>query len=134
MLCLKLHSTRARQGFTLLEIMAALSIIAIVLVSVYKLHAQSIAMNNSDRFYTTAPFLAQRLITEIETAAPLSVSQSTGGFGDEYPGYEWEILREDFNSENLGEAAQGLKKIDVAIFFNEKEQIYRLRFYAYLPD
>jgi len=35
-----------QRGFTLLEIMAALSILAIVLVSVYKLHAQTVAMNN----------------------------------------------------------------------------------------
>ncbi len=32
-------------GFTLLEVMVALSIIAIVLVSVYKMQAQTISMN-----------------------------------------------------------------------------------------
>jgi general secretion pathway protein I len=131
---LKLNQLRSRHGFTLLEIMVALSIIAIVLVSVYKLHAQSIAMNNSAKFYTTAPFLAQRVVTDIETSALSVPTLSTGDFGNEYPGYAWEVLREDLDTEYLGEVAQRLKKLDVTISFNENEQIYKLRFYTYLRD
>jgi len=43
-------------GFTLLETMVAVSIIAIVLVSIYKLHIQTISMNITAKFYATAPF------------------------------------------------------------------------------
>ncbi|MFO7972965.1 MAG: prepilin-type N-terminal cleavage/methylation domain-containing protein [Desulfobacterales bacterium] len=53
-------------GFTLLEIMVALSIIAIVLVSVYKMQAQSISMIYASKFYATAPLLAQLKIAEVE--------------------------------------------------------------------
>ena len=58
------------RGFTLLEVMAALAIIAIVLVSVYKLHAQTISMNQAARFYVTASLLAQSKISEFETKLP----------------------------------------------------------------
>ncbi|MCU0593194.1 MAG: prepilin-type N-terminal cleavage/methylation domain-containing protein, partial [Desulfobacterales bacterium] len=49
---------RSPQGFTLLEVMVALGIMAIVLVSVYRLHSQTLAMSVESRFYTQAPLLA----------------------------------------------------------------------------
>ncbi|MFC1814937.1 prepilin-type N-terminal cleavage/methylation domain-containing protein [Thermodesulfobacteriota bacterium] len=131
-LCHKFHQFESCRGFTLLEIMAAVSIIAIVLVSVYKLQAQTISMNNSVRFYTTAPLLAQRQAADIE-ATPLSYEASgAGDFGDEFPGYTWTVLIDDVDSETIGEAAQDLKKLDVIIAFNNNEYIYKLRAYTFL--
>jgi len=59
-------------GFTLLETMVAVSIIAIVLVSIYKLHIQTISMNITAKFYATAPFLAQEKISELELSPAIS--------------------------------------------------------------
>ena len=53
-----------KTGFTLLEVSVAVLIMSIVLVSVYKLHSQSIAMNTETRFYTQAPMLAQKVSDE----------------------------------------------------------------------
>ena len=53
-------------GFTLLEIMVCLSIISIVLIAIYRMHSQTLLMNQSTQFYTTAPLLAQRRLTEVE--------------------------------------------------------------------
>ena len=56
-------------GFTLLEIMVAISIIAIVLIAVFKMHYQTINLNLATRFYSTAPLLAQNKIAELEATS-----------------------------------------------------------------
>ena len=47
--------SRTLSGFTLLEVMIALAVMSIVLVSVYRMHSQSLTMNTAARFYTLAP-------------------------------------------------------------------------------
>jgi len=122
------------RGFTLLEIMVAVAIMAIVLVSVYKLHAQTISMNLSARFYTTAPLLAQRTLAEIQTFPDRWGVVSDGDFGDEFPGYRRQVSISDINAEILGDAAKDFKKIDVTIAFNRNEFVYTLRTYSILPE
>jgi general secretion pathway protein I len=121
-------------GFTLLEIMVALSIIAIVLVSVYKMQAQTISMNYAARFYATAPLLAQLKIAEVEIENPGEQTDDSGDFGDEFPGYRWNVIINDIESEPLGNIAENLKQINVNISFNTDEFIYTLRPYRFLQD
>ena len=128
------HSLQPQRGFTLLEIMAALSILAIVLVSVYKLHAQTVAMNNEVRFYATAPMLAQLKMAEVESESPEDWGDDSGDFGDEFPNYRWNIVIDDVESTALGNIAQDLKKIDLLISFNNNEFTYSLRNYKFLKD
>ena len=52
-------------GFTLLEVMVAMAIMAIVLVSVYRMHSQTLTMNSASRFYTLAPLLAQSKLAQL---------------------------------------------------------------------
>ena len=83
-------------GFTLLEVMVSLAIIAIVFVSVLRLQGQTISMNETTRFYAVAPFLAQQKMSEI-TADPSSFSGSqSGDFGEDAPGYGWNAKVDDF--------------------------------------
>ena len=130
-------STRKLQpdsGFTLLEIMVALSIIAIVLVSVYKMQAQTISMNYEARFYATAPLLAQLKIAEIEIENPGEQTDNSGDFGDEFPGYRWNVVIDDIESELLGNIAENLKQIHVNVSFNTDEFTYNLRTYRFMQD
>jgi general secretion pathway protein I len=121
-------------GFTLLEIMVALSIIAIVLVSVYKMQAQTISMNHEARFYATAPLLAQLKIAEVETENPGEQTDDSGDFGDEFPGYRWNVVINDIESEPLGNIAENLKQINVNISFNTDEFTYSLRTYRFMQE
>jgi len=130
-------STRNPQpdsGFTLLEIMVALSIIAIVLVSVYKMQAQTISMNYEARFYATAPLLAQLKIAEVAIENTGEQTDNSGDFGDEFPGYRWNIVIEDIESESLGNMTENLKQINVNVSFNTDEFTYSLRTYKFLQD
>jgi len=125
---------QSKAGFTLLEIMAAISIIAIVLVTVYRLHAQTLSMNYSARFYTTAPMLAQKKMAEIELEGRENMSDDSGDFGDEFPGYRWQVAVEDVESKALGNVAENLKKIDILITLNNDEFTYRVRTYKFLQN
>ncbi len=118
-------------GFTLLEVMLALSIIAVVLVSVYKMHAQTIAMNQTANFYTTAPLLANGKIAELEAKPLEELADDSGRFGDEFPGYNWTVVIDDVESETLGNSAMDLKKIDVTVSYNDDEFTYSLRTYRF---
>lgn len=130
-----LSKTR-RSGFTLLEVMAAISIIAIVLTAVYRLHAQTISMNNTARFYTTAPLLAQTRIAVIETSDENSEGSDSGDFGEDFPGYTWAVTIEQVEDESeiLGTTAEDLKKIDLTVSYNDGEFSYNFRTYRMLPD
>lgn len=121
-------------GFTLLEVMAAVSIIAIVLVSVYRLHAQTVSMNYSARFYVTAPMLAQTKMAEIEANGEVEMEDDSGDFGDEFPGYRWKAEIEDVESKELGNVADDLKAINVLVSLNNDELIYTLKTYRFLRD
>lgn len=121
-------------GFTLLEIMVALSIIAIVLVSVYKMQAQTISMNYAARFYATAPLLAQLKIAELETENLEEQADDSGDFGDEFPGYRWNVVIDDIESETLGSIGENLKQIDINVSFNNDEFTYNLRTYRFVHE
>jgi len=80
------------RGFTLLEVMIAMAILAIALVTVYQSQSQSISMAGSSRFLTTASLLAQGRMAEIDAADdPRQVAEGNGDFGEEFPGYQWRV-------------------------------------------
>jgi general secretion pathway protein I len=78
-------------GFTLLEVMIAMAILAITLVAIYQSQSQSISMASDSRFLTTASLLAQSRMAEIDAAEPRSVVSANSDFGDDYPGYTWRL-------------------------------------------
>jgi len=128
------HNLQTQKGFTLLEVMAALSIIAIVLVSVYRMHAQTVSMNNEVRFYATAPMLAQIKMAEIESENLKDIGDESGDFGDGFPDYRWNIVVDDVESTALENIAKDVKKIDLHISSNNDEFVYKLKTYKYLKD
>jgi len=130
----KVTKTVHHFGFTLLEVMVALAIMAIVLVSVYRMHSQTLAMNMTNRFYTLAPLLAQSKLAELEANTSVAFAGDSGNFGDEYPGYSWNISTEDVTAEALGEIARDMKQIDVTVMLNDSEYIYSFRTYRLVRE
>jgi general secretion pathway protein I len=126
------ESPRCR-GFTLLEMMVAVSVIAIVLLAVYRLHSQTLLMNLSTRFYTVAPLLAQNKLADIELNSVKELAEGSGDFGEGYTGYSWEVKIVDVESEQLKSTADKLKRIDVKVLFNQGELTYDLRTYRFFP-
>jgi general secretion pathway protein I len=79
------------RGFTLLEVMIAMAILAIALVAVYQSQSQSISMAGSSHFLTTASLLAQSRMAEIDAMDPREVAAGNGDFGDAFPDYQWQV-------------------------------------------
>jgi general secretion pathway protein I len=95
-------------GFTLLEVMLAMSILAIALVAVFQSQSQSISMMARSRFDTAAPLLAQAKMAEIEAVSSTDLTSDSGNFGDDYPGYSWSF-------ERMETEIPGVEKVEVAV-------------------
>ena len=114
--------------------MVAMAIMAIVLVSVYRMHSQTLTMNTAARFYTQAPMLAQSKLAELEVDSLGIAAGDSGDFGEKFPGYTWRISTDDVLSEALGEIAAEMKRIDMTVVFNNDEYIYNVRTYRLLRE
>ena len=117
------------QAFTLLEVMVAMSIIAIALTSVFHVQFQTILLNNNARFDITAPLLARSRMAQIEISLKDISTEESGDFGENYPGYSWHHNIEDIESETLGEESSRLKRIEVMVSLNNDEYVYRIGAY-----
>ena len=95
-------------GFTLLEVMLAMAILAIALTAVFQSQSQSISMANSSRFSTTASLLAQSKMAEIEAMSFEEINSGSGDFGDDFPDYSWNVDVSDTEIEYL-------KRIEVTV-------------------
>jgi len=121
-------------GFTLLEVLIAMAIMAIVLVGVYRMQSQTLTMTAASRFYTEAPLLAQSKLSQLEANASELFAGDSGDFGELFPGYSWRVATEEVSSEVLGEAAGDLKRIDLTVVFNENEYEYSIRTYLLVRE
>ena len=114
--------------------MVAMAIMAIVLVSVYRMHSQTLTMNTAARFYTQAPLLAQSKLAQLETTSSGFAGGDSGDFGENFPGYSWRVSTEEVSSETLGEIAGGLNRIDIQVSFNSDEYVYDFRTYRFISQ
>ena len=79
------------KGFTLLEVMIAVALIAIALTTLLGSQSQSVSFANSAKFETMAALLAQSKMSEITVQESDELTNDSGDFGDDYPGYAWEV-------------------------------------------
>lgn len=105
-------------GFTLLEIMVSVAVMAIVFVSVFRMQSASIDLAAAGRFHTLAPMLAEKVLSQVEQS--LSEGMETqGNFGQDYPGIQWEFELEDADFEGMAginpDSEFRLKKISLKI-------------------
>jgi general secretion pathway protein I len=125
---------RESSGFTLLEVMVAMAIIAIALTAVLGSQSQGVSLASEAKFNTTAPLLAQSKIAEIEMTEAVDLSGNSGDFGEDFPGYTWEFIVEDVVFEKPENVSDLLKRIDLKVSWGDEEQYqYRLRLYRFFP-
>jgi prepilin-type N-terminal cleavage/methylation domain-containing protein len=77
------------QGFTLLEIIICLGLIALVLVAVFHLQAQNLDLQSEAQFMTTATCLLQERLSQIESLETVEEGTNSGDFGEDYPDYTY---------------------------------------------
>ena len=118
------------RGFTLLEVMIAVALIAIALVTLLGSQSQSVSFANSAKFETMAALLAQSKMSEMTIQAADSLSSDSGNFGDDYPGYAWEATVSDISLEGMDTISDYLKQIDLTVTWGVFS--YNIRLYHYV--
>jgi type II secretion system protein I len=81
-------------GFTLIEVIVALTVIAYAFVGLLGLHNRNIAMIADDQDLTRATLLARQFITEMELVEFPEIGTRRGEFGNA-PGFVWEAEVEE---------------------------------------
>ena len=76
-------------GFTLLEIIICLGLIALVLVAVFHLQAQNLDLQSEAQFMTTATCLLQERLSQIQAQEKIEEGTNSGDFGEDYPDYTY---------------------------------------------
>jgi general secretion pathway protein I len=128
------HYSKGNSGFTLLEVMIALAIIAMVLVTVLASQSQSLSLAGEAKFNTTAALLAQSKLAEIEAEDPENLASDSGDFGENFPGYQWDLTVSSPGFAGAEEALDYLKQVDLVVSWGEQDRYqYRLRLYRFVP-
>ncbi len=108
-------------GFTLLEVMIAVALIAIALVTLIGAQAQSVSIATSSRFETMASLLAQWKLTEFNLLDYEQLTSEEGNFGEEYPHFFWKSEVNELAEDETGiKGAKGLlKAVDVTVWVDQ---------------
>jgi len=77
-------------GFTLLEVMIALTVVAIAFVGLLGLHNRNLALVGRDQDMTQATLLARQFITEMELIEQFPDLGTSNGEFNNAPGFRWE--------------------------------------------
>lgn len=114
---------RKEGGFTLLEVMIALAILAIALTSMFGSQSQSLSLAIEARFNGAAALLAQEKLAEYE-AGVAEIEDGEGDFGEAFPGFAWKTeVRDETPSFMSGpeKPDQPLIRLDLTISWEDEQ-------------
>ena len=113
-----------RKGFTLLEVMVALAILATALVILLSHQAASISLGNEARVLTKATLIAQERMAELMARRDLRVGEETGEVED-IPPFRWRTTVTEAERE-------GMLRLRVVVDWKEGERGRKVELTAYV--
>jgi len=120
-------------AFTLLEVMIAIAVMAIALTTLYGSQSRSLSYATEAHFYIVASSLAAAKLAELQSGVS-DLANDSGDFGDDFPGYGWQLEVEDAYFEEVDAFAdleEGLQQVDITVEWSESPYSYALRYYEY---
>jgi len=113
-----------QSGFTLLEVMIAVAVIAIALTTLLGSQSQSLSVVSEARFDAVAAMLAQQKLAELRVQEFEDLGDASGEFEENFTGYGWkaevtELTEDDIN---IPEVEELLKQVVLTVFLLDDEQ------------
>ncbi|MET0152061.1 MAG: prepilin-type N-terminal cleavage/methylation domain-containing protein [Candidatus Binatia bacterium] len=106
------------RGFTLLEVLVAVAVLATALVSLLSLHGQNVRTIAYDRRLSRATLLAQDLMTRTLVAEAFpDLTRSSGDFASD-PDYHWELEVLRGPTRDLEDQ---VREIRIRVFWDERD-------------
>jgi len=103
---------RLRRGFTLVEVLAAMMLIAIALPAIIKGISLATSVSTTARRRTEAVGLAESKLKEIVTAVEWQGGQMAGDFAPDWPDYHWQATVSNWPLDQTG---LGIQEIDMQV-------------------
>jgi prepilin-type N-terminal cleavage/methylation domain-containing protein len=104
--------SRQRGGFTLIEVMATLMLVAIVLPAVMKGASLATSAASTAKRRNEASGLAEEKLAEIIATNQWQGSSLSGDFGSDWPGYRWQATVQSWPQDTSG---AGLQQVDLRV-------------------
>jgi general secretion pathway protein I len=111
------------KGFTLLEVMVAVAIISIALVTLIGSQSRSISIASDIRFETDSSLLGKQKLTELTLSDPDWLMNDEGDFGDGYPSYSWRTEFIELSEDDTSIAGSDglLKQVEITVTAHGRE-------------
>jgi prepilin-type N-terminal cleavage/methylation domain-containing protein len=119
-----------RGGFTLIEILAAVAILAVALLAVVAMRNESVREIRRVVDHSDAWVLGTLAMGAVETAEFLEAGSDGGAF-EEYPGYRWEVVREPFEVDIVAAYFPGMER---AAIQHEPKELLRITLTIYREE
>ena len=79
-----------------------------------------------------AALLAQSKMSEISLQGKDALSSESGDFGEDYPGYAWEVTVSDISIEGVDNISDYLKQVDLTVTWGVFN--YSVRLFQYVAE
>ncbi len=124
-------------GFTLLEVLVAMVIMAATLLTLLLLHSGTIRLAGAARFTGSLPMLTESVLAD-QMVDPSGSTRASGRFGPELGGLEWFFTVEDVTWDdpvNLSDQQlDRLKKIKIEILAPQTGKSWSMTTWRYLVE
>jgi len=118
---------RTLSGFTLLEVMVAVAILAIALVTLLGSQSRSLSVAGISRFETRAALLARDRFSRFLLQDPDRLAPDEGDFGEEAPGFRWRLETRNLDGEEAGIEGLETGLTELTLTITAGEQSYTSR-------
>lgn len=113
------RSRSSRDGFTLIEVLAAMLLIAIALPAVMKGIAAASSSASSTRHRSEAAGLAEAKLNELVVSNDWQGSLLAGDFGQDWPEYRWQATVQAWP---LDTTSAGIQELDLRVIWMSRGQ------------